>query len=193
MVNAIWGLMVVLALLYGIIGPSPEALGNALTAGAQDAVMLLIKMVGGFMLWNGLFEIVSESGLAAQIGKALKGAFKKLFPGLKNDETLTMMTMNMTMNMLGLGNAATPMGLRAMEALSREQGGGDTAGDAMVLFLVLNASSLQLLPATVMTLRQAAGSGDPGAVILPTLFATGVSTLAGVLACLVFRRWRLFK
>ena len=96
--------------------------------------------------------------------------------------------MNMTANLLGLGNAATPMGLRAMRLLAEEESAGDAATDAMCMFLVINASSLQLFPSTVISLRAAAGSASPASIVLPSLFSTAISTAVGVLACALLSR-----
>jgi len=117
---------------------------------------------------------------------AIRFLSRLLSPGLQRlmgpslpDTALDYVTMNLTANMLGLGNAATPMGMKAAQAMAQ----GETATNALCLFLVINASSVQLLPSTVISLRAAAGSASPGAIVLPTLAATLVSTLAGILSC----------
>ncbi len=195
MLNWIWGIMVLMGILYGLICGNAGVLSAGMMDSAGDAVTLIIKMAGGFMLWNGLFEILEQSGAAKAIAGAMKPILGKLFRGVKTEESMTAMTMNLTMNMLGLGNAATPMGLRAMESLQRESDYGDSTSPAMCMFLVINASSIQLLPTTVLTLRRAAGSFMPEAVIWPTLCATAVSTLAGIFFCKLFEKGdkRLWK
>jgi len=184
MLSWIWGGMMALGIGYGFF----TGRGGVSAQSVQEAVLLVFKMAGGFMLWNGLFEIVAQSGAARGIARGMKPVLKKLFKGVEKEESLTAITMNLTMNMLGLGNAATPMGLKAMESLREESACGDVASPAMCMFLVINASSLQLLPTTVISLRQAAGSAAPESIVLPTLCATAASTLVGILACKAFEK-----
>ena len=184
MLNWIWGGMLVLGMLYGLM----TGRGSVPNESMQEAVALIIKMAGGFMLWNGLFEIVEQSGAVKGIARVMRPVLKKLFKGIRKEESIVAITLNLTMNMLGLGNAATPMGLRAMEKLKSESAYGDAASPAMCMFLVINASSIQLLPTTVITLRQAAGSIAPESIIFPTLCATAVSTIVGVFMCKMFER-----
>lgn len=188
MISVVWGVMVVSGLLYGMIAGNPAAMTSAMMDGAGEALALVLKMAGGFMLWNGMFEILKQAGIAEKLARAIKPLFGKLFPEIRQDETISLMTMNLTMNMLGLGNAATPMGLNAMKKMREEMPGGDTASNAMCMFLVINASSIQLIPTTIMTLRQAAGSTAPEAILLPTLAATAASTITGILMCLILKK-----
>jgi spore maturation protein A len=187
MMNGIWGGMIVLALLFGAFTGMVEQLNDSMIQGALEAVSLMLKMAGGFAVWCGLMEILKRMGAVEGLTKRMKRGLCFLFPGVKENETLRFITMNLSANMLGLGNAATPMGLKAMEHLSKENGGSETASRAMCMFLVLNASSVQLFPGTVMTLRMVMGSQNPGAVILPTLGATAVSAVTGVLMCLLLQ------
>lgn len=186
--NVLWGGMLVLALLFGLFGGIVEQMNDSMIQGALEAVSLMLRMAGGFAVWCGLMEVLKRIGAVETITKLLRPALKFLFPDVRGEETLRSITMNLSANMLGLGNAATPMGVKAMGELARENGGGETASRAMCMFLVLNAASVQLFPGTVVTLRMVMGSANPGAVILPTLLATAASAATGIALCLVLQR-----
>jgi spore maturation protein A len=188
MMNVIWGGMIVLALLFGLFGGIVEQLNDSMIQGAVEAVSIILKMAGGFAVWCGLMEVLKRIGAVERLTKLLRPVLNFLFLDIKRQDTLRSITMNLSANMLGLGNAATPMGVKAMGLLSEENGSLETASKAMCMFLVLNASSVQLFPGTVMTLRMVMGSSNPGAVILPTLIATAASAASGILCCLLFQR-----
>ncbi len=185
MMNVIWGGMIVLALLFGLFGGIVEQLNDSMIQGAVEAVSIILKMAGGFAVWCGLMEVLKRIGAVEGLTKLLRPVLNFLFPDIKRQDTLRSITMNLSANMLGLGNAATPMGVKAMGLLSQENGNLETASRAMCMFLVLNASSVQLFPGTVMTLRMVMGSSNPGAVILPTLIATAASAASGIICCLL--------
>lgn len=189
MMNTIWAALCFVGLCWGMINGRSAALTEAALSAVQDAVQLAIKLTGGFALWSGMLRIVEESGAIHGLTRWLSPVLKKLFPDVTDENPAReAMAMNMAANMLGLGNAATPMGLRAVHLLSDQQG-GDVATDAMCMFLVINASSLQLFPTTVIALRAAAGSVAPASILLPTLASTALSTATGILACLLFSKW----
>ncbi len=187
MMNAIWGGMIVLALLFGLFGGMVEQLNDSMIQGAVEAVSIILKMAGGFAVWCGLMEVLKRIGAVEGLTKLLRPVLNFLFPDIKRQDTLRSITMNLSANMLGLGNAATPMGVKAMGLLSQENGNIETASRAMCMFLVLNASSVQLFPGTVMTLRMVMGSANPGAIIFPTLVATAASTAAGIICCFLLQ------
>jgi spore maturation protein A len=187
MMNVIWGGMIVLALLFGLFGGIVEQLNDSMIQGAVEAVSIILKMAGGFAVWCGLMEVLKRIGAVEGLTKLLRPVLNFLFPDIKRQDTLRSITMNLSANMLGLGNAATPMGVKAMGLLSLENENLETASRAMCMFLVLNASSVQLFPGTVMTLRMVMGSSNPGAVILPTLIATAASAASGILCCLLLQ------
>lgn len=188
MMNYIWGGMVLLSLLFGLFGGSVEQMNDSMIQGAVDAVSLLLRLAGGFAVWCGLMEILKRAGAVEGLTKMLRPILSFLFPDVKGEETRKSITMNLAANMLGLGNAATPMGIKAMNQLSLENGGSETASRAICMFLVLNAASVQLFPGTVLTLRMVMGSTNPGAIILPTLLATAASTVVGVFICMMMQR-----
>ncbi len=189
MMNAAWAAMCFVGLIWGLVAGRGALLTEAVLAAVMDAVQAAIRMAGGFALWSGMLAILEQSGAIRAATRAMSPLLSRLFPGVSKDSPAReYMAMNMAANMLGLGNAATPMGLAAMRSLSDDAGKSDTATDAMCMFLVINASSLQLFPSTVIAMRAAAGSVAPASVVLPTLISTAVSTLVGITVCALFAR-----
>ncbi len=187
--NVIWALMCFVGLVWGLLAGRGALLTEAALAAVIDAVNLAIRLAGGFALWSGMLAIVERSGAIRAATRAISPLLSRLFPDVPAESPAReAMAMNMAANVLGLGNAATPMGLRAMHLLADDSPGDGNATDAMCMFLVINASSLQLFPSTVIALRAAAGSASPGSVVLPTLIATGVSTVVGVACCALLAR-----
>jgi len=184
--NILWALMGLIGILWGLATGRGAALTEGSLSAAIGAVQLCVRLAGGFALWSGMMAILERSGAVKALTRLIRPLLARLFPGV-GDEARYAIAMNLTTNMLGLGNAATPMGLEAMRRMG-ETVQGETASDAMCMFLVINASSVQLFPTTVVALRAAAGSANPASVVLPTLVATILSTLTGICACLLFKR-----
>ncbi|HEY1721673.1 MAG TPA: nucleoside recognition domain-containing protein [Magnetospirillaceae bacterium] len=167
-----------------------EALGTGLVQQAQDAVTLGIGLVGAMALFQGVLKVAEAAGLLAGLARLLRPLLHRLFPDVPPDHpAMGAMVMNVAANMLGLSNAATPFGVRAMQALDRLNPRKGTATNAMVLFLAINTANVTLLPTHVMALRAAAGSHDPAAVILTTLIATVFATATAILVAKVGNRW----
>jgi spore maturation protein SpmA/spore maturation protein SpmB len=167
-----------------------EALGTGLVQQAQDAVTLGLGLIGAMALFQGLLKVAEAAGLLAALARALRPLLHRLFPAVPPDHpAMGAMVMNVAANMLGLSNAATPFGVRAMQALDRLNPVKGVATDAMVLFLAINTANVTLLPTHVMALRAAAGSHDPAAVIPTTLFATLFATATAILVAKVGGRW----
>lgn len=171
----IWG--VVICGLYGCLSGQGGELTEAILGAGADAVSLTLTLAGSMTLWSGLMEILEASGDLQRLARMFRRIARPLFPGMEDDDCWAAMSMNVTANLLGLGNAATPAGMRAATLLA---GQGEAGLRALAMLLVLNNSSLQLIPATVITLRQAAGSMDPTDIWLPTLAVSAVGTLTGV-------------
>jgi spore maturation protein A len=161
---------------------------------AKVAVELAIGLIGIMALWLGLMKIAEEAGLIARLAGALKGITRRLFPDVPPDHpAMGAMIMNISANMLGLGNAATPLGLKAMEELNKLNQKPGVATDAMCTFLVINTSNVQLIPATVIAIRAAAGSANPTEILGPVIVATTVNTLVGVMVVKFLAKWPIFK
>lgn len=161
---------------------------------AALSVDISIGLVGVLCLWLGLFKVAENAGLIQILSRGLEPLFLRLMPGVPRGHAAHgSMTMNIAANMLGLDNAATPMGLRAMQDLQALNNGSDTASNAQILFLVLNTSSVTLLPVTIFLYRAQQGSADPSAVFIPILLATSASTLTGLIAVAWVQKINLFN
>ena len=201
MLNALWlGFFVtaaIAALSQWLMGGNTQifaAMVEALFAMAKLSVEVMVLLFGTLTLWLGFLRIAEEAGVVQWLAKVLGPLFGKLMPGVpRGHPALGLITLNFAANGLGLDNAATPMGLKAMKALQTLNPQPDTATNAQILFLVLNASSLTLLPVTVFMYRMQQGAADPTLVFLPILLATSASTLAGLLAVAMVQRLPIFS
>ena len=190
-IDYVWFWLLALGLLYGLCTGKAEPLSEAAMAYAGKAVTLSISLIGTMGLWLGLLEIAKESGLTEGLARLLAPLLSRLFPGVpKGHPALGAISMNMAANLLGLGNAATPFGLQAMKELSSLSEKKEMASHDMVLFLCLNTASITLVPGNVIALRASLGSQDPGAVLLPTILASLLSSLFAVILCKVYARIR---
>lgn len=201
MLNAIWAGMIVLGILYGAFTGNLEAVSNAALESAGEAVDLCITMCGIMGLWTGLMKIAQQSGLIAALTRGISPFVSFLFPRIpKNHPARESISTNIVANVLGLGWAATPAGLEAMEELQKleeDRRLGKAAGpvrkrgvasNEMCTFLIVNISSLQLIPVAVIAYRSQYGSVNPTAVVGPGIVATAVSTGAAILFCRIMDR-----
>ncbi len=171
-------------------GPSPmEALTKAMVNSAADSVELALGLIGVMALFLGLVKVAEEGGLLRILARLIRPLMVRLFPSVPPEHpAMGAMILNMSANAMGLGNAATPFGIRAMQELDRLNGSPGTATDSMALFLAINTSSVTLLPTGVIALRAAAGSADPAGILPTTLFATMCSTVVAVIAAKLYAR-----
>lgn len=191
MLNIIWGAMIVLGVTYGVFSGNMEAVGNGIMDSAKEAVSLALGMAGVVAMWSGLMEIAKASGIVYGATKLLRPIVRFMFPKIpEEDEALEHITVNIISNIFGLGAAATPAGLKAMTALERleekraeEYKKKRVASNEMCTFLVLNISSLQLIPVNMIAYRGQYGSVNPMAIVGPAIIATLASTLAAVIFC----------
>lgn len=183
MMHVLFGGMLAAGLLFGLVTREGEQVFSAVLQGAQQAVETALGMAGAFMLFGGLMEILTASSAMDKISRGLKRPLSFLMGDLSGDG-LSYVSLNLAANMLGLGNAATPLGVEAARRLAK----GPRATNGLCMFLVINASSVQLIPSTVVGLRQALGAQQPGAVILPGLLATALSTAVGIVSCKLMER-----
>lgn len=196
MLNYIWAAMIAIGILYGAFTGNMEAVANAALDSAGEAVELCITMVGVMAVWVGLMEIASRSGLIASMTRGIQPFVTYLFPDIpKGHAARDYISTNIIANILGLGWACTPAGLKAMEELAKLEGergnpayrdGGSAeryASNEMCTFLILNISSLQLIPVSVIAYRSQYGSVNPAAVIVPGILATLTSTAVAVIYC----------
>lgn len=186
--QSIWFIMMAGSIAFAFGNGTGEQMLEAALAGGENAIALTIRLGAGYLLFCGLMEIAGALGAAGRLEKIMQPLLCRLMPSIRRTETRQAVAMNLSMNMLGLGNAATPKGLEAVRLISAEEQEQPAVRHDLYMLLILNATSLQLLPTTVLTLRAAAGSADAQAVVLPTLACTAVSTLIGVLLGLWMKR-----
>ncbi len=189
MLNGLFVFVVVTSILMGALTGRMEALTQAVLDSAGDAVTLAIGLVGVMAFFLGLMRVAEDGGLMRQIARAIGPVMQRLFPTVPVDHpAMSAMILNIASNMLGLGNAATPFGIRAIEELDKLNGRKGTATNAMVLFLAINTAGLAILPSGVIGLRASLGSQDATGIFFPTWFASGCATVVGVLMATLLAR-----
>lgn len=180
--NYIWGGMILIGIIYGAFTGRMQEITDAALASSKEAVTLCITMVGVMSLWVGIMEIASETGLIHGLSKKIRPFVHFMFPEIpKGHKANEHITTNIIANFLGLGWAATPAGLKAMEELGELNKHSPVASRPMCTFLILNISSLQLIPVNIIAYRSQYGSANPTAIVGAAIIATTVSTLAGIL------------
>ncbi len=189
MLNYLWAFMIIAGVVYGTVTGRIESVSNGFIEGGGEAVSLCITMLGIVSLWTGLMNIAGKSGLISSLQRKMSPIIKWLFPGVpKGHPAAEYIAMNLIANLCGLGWAATPAGLKAMEALAAlqdERAGYHVtkASDEMCTFLIINISSIQLIPVNIIAYRAEYGSVNPAAIIIPGMIATTISTLVAVIFC----------
>lgn len=189
MLNKLWGFMIVIGILFAAFNGRMGAVGTAALDSSKEAVTLCITMLGIMSMWTGLMNIAKKAGIIDALTKGLRPVLAFLFPGVPKDHKANeYMAANMISNVLGLGWAATPMGLKAMEQLKELNQGSHIASTDMCTFLIINISSLQLIPVNIIAYRSQYGSVTPTAIIGMGLVATIASTAAGVIFSVIARK-----
>ena len=182
MLNWLWAGIMIVALAAGAVNGRLGEVTNALLSGGGEAIKLSLTLGGAMCLWGGMMRIAEKGGLTELLSKALSPLMRLLFPKLKPDgPACRAILMNMAANFLGLGNAATPFGLKAMNELEKENPIPGTASNSMVVFVVLNTASIQLIPTTVATLRLQYGSAQPMRILPAVWAASFLTALSAVL------------
>ncbi len=186
----IWTGMAVLSILCGLATGRGDLVAAAAVEGAQAAVELCVSIAGMLCLWTGVMEIMRRSGLAEGLSRLLRPVLSALFPQVSKDRgVMDSISANVSANLLGLGNAATPLGIEAVRRMERKSPG--TASDAMCMLVVCNTASIQLIPTTVASVRAAAGSSAPFDILPAVWLASALSVGVGIAACKLFARiWR---
>lgn len=200
MLNGIWAAMIVIGIVWAALHGMMAEVGTFALEAAKEAVNLCITMAGVMGLWSGLMEIARAAGILQSVTRKMRPFLRLLFPHIPDEHPAKeAIAANFTANLLGLGWAATPAGLKAMEELAKleeqrgtykKDGNGRAASNEMCTFLILNISSLQLIPVNVIVYRSQYGSVNPTAIIGPGIAATIVSTVAAILFCRVMDRKR---
>lgn len=196
MLNALWMIMLITGFVVGILMGNIQNIANAVTVSAQEAVDLCIATLGVMVMWCGVMKIAEKAGLLEKLTALMKPLLRFIFPNLpKNHKALQYISTNCVANILGLGWAATPAGLQAMEALAQLEDERrakkhrgkirslGTASNEMCTFLILNISSLQLIPVNIIAYRASCGSVNPSVITGPAIIATTISTAAAIIFC----------
>lgn len=187
MFNYIWASMIAFSIILSFFTGRVDEVALAASSGAAGAVTTCLEIAGIMMLWSGLMNIASESGLIEKFSKLLRPIYRRFFKRIpENSVAGKNILMNIAANILGLGNAATPFGLKAMEEMGKSAGGRAT--NEMIVFLVLNTASIQLLPTTIIALRGEVGSSAPSDILVPVWIVSVFALVMGLLGTLVFRR-----
>ncbi len=189
MVNMIWLGMIVLSVVFGAANGRLEEVAEAAFGGAQTGVTVSLGLISILVFWMGLMKIAEGAGLVSRLSRLLAPAVRKLFPGVpEGHPAMGYILSNMSANLLGLGNAATPMGIRAMQELQKLNPQPAVATPAMCTLLALNTASITLVPTTMIAIRMNFGSAHPAEIVASTLLATAVATAAAILADAWYRR-----
>lgn len=190
MVNILWLLMIGVSIFMFIVKGDYEGVMNTITTSAESSIELLIAFLGAMSIWTGVIKLCEKSGISDIISKILSYPMKVLFPELhkKSKRAMDSIIMNISANILGLSDAATPFGIKAMEELQKINPEKDKVSDYMVTFLIVNASSIQLIPSTVISIRASLGAANPSDIIFPTIISTFISLIFGLISNLIFKR-----
>ncbi|RDW19107.1 spore maturation protein [Oceanobacillus arenosus] len=181
MVNLIWAFMAIVGIVYAMFNGTMDEVNKALFESANDAVTLSIGLISILVFWLGIMKIAESAGILKALSKALMPVVSKLFPEIpKGHPAMGYILSNITANIFGLGNAATPMGLKAMEEM-KHLSGTDTASRSMITFLALNTSGLTLIPTTVIAIRMQYHSVSPTEIIGTTIITTVISLISAIL------------
>ncbi|CUH93896.1 nucleoside recognition protein [Herbinix luporum] len=189
MLNYLWGFMILIGIVVGALNGNIPKVSNAAINSSKEAVSLCVTMLGIMAMWTGMMQVAKKCGLVASMTKALRPIIAFLFPDLPKGHVVNeYIASNMIANILGLGWAATPMGLMAMKELKKLNHNKEIASYDMCTFLIVNISSLQLIPVNIIAYRSQYGSVNPAEILTAAIAATSISTLAGVIFAVTARK-----
>lgn len=191
MVNVLWGVLIIIGITYGLLSGNIGAINDEVITSAAKGLDMILEILPILVLWMGLMKIAEDSGLLKKIAEWFYPLLSKLFPSLpKQSPALGYIASNIAVNMMGLGSAATPFGLKAMKAMQEINKKKDEASEAMITFLVLNTSGVTLIPTTVISLRMLNKSSNPTEIILPSILATLIASIGGLTLDYIIRKRR---
>ncbi len=181
MLNIVWPIFIIISFSFAIFSGNLENLNNSIFESTNSAISLSIDLLGSMCLWSGIMQIATKTTLIENLTKFLEPLLNFLFPKLKQNKKIKKeISMNMVANILGLGNAATPLGLKAMKSMQEENDKKDTLSDSMMMFIVINTASIQIIPTTVIAIRSSLGSKNPTSIVFPTWIATIIAAVVGI-------------
>ena len=191
MVNKMWSGFIIIGIVFAFITGKFDMINKVILESTKATLDLTIQIFPILALWLGIMNIASVSGMLKRISKLIAPFLGKLFPGIpKGHEALGLITSNIVINMFGLGNAATPVGLKAMKSLQELNDKKDTASDSMVTFLIINTSGVTLIPTTVISMRMMYGSQNPTEIVMACILATLISSVSGIIIDYFIRKGR---
>lgn len=189
MLNYIWGFMIIIGIVVGIMGGNISQISDVVISSSKEAVTLCITMLGIMAMWMGIMNIAKKSGLITSLTKGLNPIIRLLFPDIDKDHIVNeYIASNLIANILGLGWAATPMGLKAMGEFKKLNKDKSRASCDMCTFLIINISSLQLIPVNMIAYRSQYGSANPAEILVPAIVSTLFSTIVGALFSIIARK-----
>lgn len=184
MINYVWGIIIIIGAIFSIVFNRMDVISKILAIDSKNSIEIMIEITGALCFWCGIMNIARKSGLTEKMARLLKPLLKILFRKEgRNDEALGYIILNLTSNMMGISNAATPFGIKAMEEMQKHNENKDTASNDMALFLVINAACVQFIPSNILAFRTACNSGNPGEVILPIIITTFIGVTIGIICC----------
>lgn len=191
MLNFIWPIFIIISFIYAIVSGRVEEVNNSIFVYIRMAIEVTISLLGTICLWNGFMQIASQTKIVKILSKILSPIMKILFPDIKEEEKAHKeITMNIIANIMGLGNAATPLGLKAMQSMQKKNKNKDKLSNSMAIFIVLNTASIQIIPTTVIAIRTSLGSKNPTAMIIPVWIATACAAVSAmVMAKLLIKKF----
>lgn len=182
MINIIWAFLAIVGIVFAMFNGTISEVNEAVFKGAKEAVTLCIGLISILVFWLGMMKIAEHAGLLDKLAKLFRPLITRLFPEVPKDHpAMGYILSNMMANLFGLGNAATPLGIKAMEELKTLNGGSTEASRSMITFLAINTSSITLIPTTIIAIRMNYGSTSPTDIVGPTLVATICSTISAIL------------
>ena len=189
MLNIIWPLFIIISFIYAILNGRVSEVNNSIFESTKSAVELSISLLGTMCLWNGIMQIATKTSIVKHLGKLLNPIMKRIFPDIKKEEKVhEEITMNIIANIMGLGNAATPLGLKAMKSMQKKNSNKHKLSNSMAIFIVLNTASIQLIPTTVIAIRHSLGSNNPTAMIVPVWIATACAAVAAIISAKILMK-----
>lgn len=180
MLNILWPIFIIISIIYAIFSGNIEKLNNNIFESTESAVKLTLTLLGTTCFWSGIMEVASKTRVIEYLSKILRPLIKRLFSGL-NGKSSENIIMNIIANILGLGNAATPLGLKAMNELQKQNDSKEELSDNMMMLIVLNTASLQIIPTTIIALRSSLGSENPTKIIFPVWISTICAAIVGII------------
>lgn len=190
MLNILWPIFIIISIVYAILSGNLQNLNNSIFEATDTAVSLTLTLIGTTCLWSGIMEVASKTNIIEYLVKVLSPVIKRIFNN-KNLESKAYnnIIMNIIANILGLGNAATPLGLKAMDELQKENNQKDTLSDSMMMLIVLNTASLQIIPSTVIAIRSSLESDNPAKIIFPVWISTICAAIVAVVFCKILIKY----